>query len=69
MQFNIPRPCRIPDPDPSVQKIGSLVGIELTGMNYLQPIARRRCQFGVIEVLVLPDELEEAFGHGSINEK
>jgi hypothetical protein len=65
MQFNMPHPQGIFDPDLGFQEIGALVRIITTGMNDLEGIAIIQDQRLFIKILELPEVLQKPFCHSN----
>ena len=63
MEFYGSHPYSPADDDPGISKIGALVGIMKTGKNDAERVAGSDGKFAFVEVLKLPDELQEPFGH------
>jgi hypothetical protein len=64
VQLYMPGPFCIAYPDSAIEKVGPLVGIELSGVQHLHRRTLRCAQALGIVVLKLPDKLQEFFGHG-----
>ena len=57
-------PLHLAQAQAGIQEIGAGVGVAVAGLQHLDFLALGRAQVGLIEVLVLPDVVEEIFFHG-----
>ena len=63
MYFDAADQSSVSGPDPGFEEIGALVGIEAPGINDMESFSTGEGQLPGIEMLELPDELQEAFSN------
>ena len=61
VKFYVTFPARIANGDAGVPEIGSLVGVGIAGIVDEERVAGFGCQFPLVEIAKLPDEMQENF--------